>query len=95
MSRGHGQTQRAILQVFEATPDELLDPIEIAGQALDKMEITESDASSYRRALRKLAQAGLLMDMGRHYTNGRRRYALPEYAARYNSLLRKAFGRTG
>ncbi len=96
MSRGHGQTQRAILRVFEATPDELLDSIEIAGRALGKTEITDSEASSYRRALRKLAQAGILVDMGRRlWRTGRRRYALPEAAERYKRRVREIFGRIG
>ncbi len=82
MSKGPGQVQRSVLAVFEAAPNELLDSIEIAGRALGKYEIDDSEASSYRRALRNLAEAGAIVDMGRGWRDGRRRYALPEEAER-------------
>ncbi len=84
--------QSSVLAVFEAAPSELLDSIEIAGRALEKYEINESEASSYRRALRKLAEAGAIVDMGRNWHNGRRHYALPEEAERYRRRVRETFG---
>ncbi len=84
--------QRSVLTVFEAAPNELLDSIEIAGRALGKYEIDDSEASSYRRALRKLAEAGAIVDMGRNWHNGRRHYALPEKAKRYRRRVRETFG---
>ena len=92
MSKGHGQVQRSVLAVFEAAPRELLDSIEIAGRALGVYEIDDSEASSYRRALRKLAGAGAIVDMGRNWRDGRRRYALPEGAGRYRRRVRETFG---
>ncbi len=84
--------QRSVLAVFEAAPDEMLDSIEIAGRALGKYEIDDSEASSYRRALRNLAEAGAIVDMGRNWHNGRRHYALPEVAERYRRRVRETFG---
>ena len=88
MSKGPGQVQRSILAAFDAAPDDLLNCIEIAGRALEKRTIAESEASSYRRALRKLAGAGVIVDMGRKWGNGRRAYALPATADRYNRWIR-------
>ena len=92
MSKGLGQVQRSVLAVFVAAPSERLDSIEIAGRALGKYEINDSEASSYRRALRKLAEAGAIVDMGRNWRNGRRRYALPEGAEQYRRRVRETFG---
>ncbi len=85
--------QRSVLAVFEAAPNELLDSIEIAGRALGKYEIDDSEASSYRRALRNLAGAGAIVDMGRNWHDGRRRYALPTAADRYNRRILETLGK--
>ncbi len=92
MSKGHGQVRRSALAVFEAAPNELLDSIEIAGRALGKYEIDDSEASSYRRALRKMAEAGAIVDLGRSWHDGRRRYALPDEAERYRRRFRETLG---
>ena len=92
MSKGPGQVQRSVLAVFEAAPNELLDSIEIAGRALGKYEIDDSEASSYRRALRNLAEVGAIVDMGRKWHDGRRYYALPEEAERYRRRVREILG---
>ncbi len=92
MSKGPGQVQRSVLAVFEAPPNEMLDSIEIAGRALGKYEIDESEASSYRRALRNLAEAGAIVDMGRNWHDGRRHYALPKEAERYERRVQETFG---
>ena len=92
MSKGLGQVQRSVLVVFDAAPNELLDSIEIAGRALGKHTITESEATTYRRALRNLAEVGDIVDMGRNWHDGRRRYALPEKAERYRRRVRMTFG---
>ena len=81
MSKGPGQVRRSIRAVVEAAPNELLDSIEIAGRALGKYEIDDSEASSYRRAL------------GRNWRDGQRRYALPNGAERYRRRVRETFGR--
>ena len=85
--------QRSILAVFAAAPDDLLDCIEIAARALEKRTITASEASSYRRALRKLADAGVIVDMGRKWHHGRRAYALPAAAERYNRRILETLGK--
>ncbi len=93
MSKGHGQVQRSILDVFDAAPDDWLYCIEIAGKALEKRTIAESEASSYRRALRRLADAGVIVDMGRKWHEGRRYYALPAAADRYNRRILETLGK--
>ncbi len=89
MSKGPGKVQRSILAAFDATPDDLLSCTEIARRALGKRMIAESEASSYRRALRKLAGAGVIVDMGRKWQDGRRAYALPPAADRYYRWIKK------
>ncbi len=93
MSKGPGQVQRSILAAFDAAPDDLLSCIEIAGRALGKRMIAESEASSYRRALRRLAEAGVIVDMGRKLHAGRRYYALPAAAGRYNRRIQEILGK--
>ncbi len=93
MSKGPGQVQRSILDVFDAAPDDWLYCMEIAGRALEKRSITESEASSYRRALRRLADAGVIVDMGRKWHERRRYYALPAAADRYNRRILEMLGK--
>jgi hypothetical protein len=83
MSKGHGAAQRAVIAVFTADPEAMLDSIEIAGRAFDKTTITESESSSFRRALGALVKEGQLVDLTRHWRGGRRRYALPAKAEEY------------
>jgi|SRR5690625_1167364 len=92
MSRGPGKTQRAALQTLEAA-DRPLDTLAIAATALGRNTITEAEASSYRRALRRLADAGLIVDLGRHWRYGRRGYATPEAAERYHQRVQQTFGK--
>ena len=93
MSKGLGQVQHSILAVFDAAPDDWLYSMEIAGRALERRSITESEASSYRRALRSLADAGVIVDMGRKWHEGRRYYALPAAADRYNRQILETLGK--
>lgn len=81
MSRGFGKVQKTCLRVLREQ-DYPEDSITIASLALGKDSITTSEHSSYRRALRKLARAGLVVDMGRNWRRGRRHWALPEVAER-------------
>ena len=92
MSRGLGKVQRLCLDVLEERA-KLLDSIEIAGRALGKYEISDSEHVSFRRALRKLAARGLVVDMGRGFRDGRRCWALPDVARRYFERVEAAFGR--
>ena len=92
MSRGLGMVQRMCLSVLESHGDHL-DSIEIAGRALDKEVINDSEHVSFRRALRTLAERGLVVDLGRGFRDGRRRWALPEAAKRYFQDYERLFGR--
>ncbi len=87
MSKGLGQVQRSILAAFDAAPGDLRNCIEIARWALEKRTITESEASSYRRALRGFADVGVIVDMGRKWHDGRRYYALPAAANRWAAAV--------
>lgn len=95
MSRGPGKTQREILELFKREPDKMPDSIEVAAKLHGENPVPESKAVSTRRALRGLAERGLLVDMGRHWHNGRRRWATPEEAERYHERVRRTFGRKG
>jgi hypothetical protein len=88
MSRGLGKIQRMCMDVL-ANQESMLDSIEIAGKALGKKEINDSEHVSFRRALRKLARAGMIVDMGRGFHDGRRRWALPDVAKREFDELRQ------
>ena len=95
MSKGYGKLQRAILDVFEDKPDELLDTITIAALAYGQNPITKAQASSVRRSLRKLVDAGEVVDLGRSWRGPRRRFALPEKAEDYQRRVEKTFGPQG
>lgn len=71
----------------------MLDSIEITGRALDKYEINDSEHVSFRRALRKLADRGLVVDMGRSFHDRRRRWAMPDVAKRYFERVELVFGK--
>lgn len=92
MSRGLGKVQRMCVNVL-AQDSEPRDSISIAATALDKDMINESEHVSFRRALRKLARAGKVVDLGRSFHNKRRHWALPDAAKRYNEEYERFFGR--
>jgi len=92
MSRGLGKVQRMCLSVLGSHGSHL-DSIEIAGRALDKEVINDSEHVSFRRALRTLAERGRVVDLGRGFHDGRRRWALPEAAKRYFEDYERFFGR--
>jgi hypothetical protein len=77
MSRGAGWVERAILDLFREHPDKNLSSIGIAALCLAIEEITDSQHSSFCRALRRLVRRGALVDLGRRWRDGRRRYRLP------------------
>lgn len=91
MSKGLGEVQRKCLAVLAAA-GKMLDSIEVAGRAIDKRTVTEAESVSYRRALRKLAASGRIVDMGRGWSDKRRRWAPPEVAEAYYKRVGKAFG---
>jgi len=92
MSRGLGKVQRMCLEVLAGQREEI-DSIVIAAKALGKDEISDSEHVSFRRALRQLARAGKVVDMGRAYHNRRRYWALPEIAKRSFDLTERCLGR--
>jgi hypothetical protein len=92
MSKGHGLVQQVILGLFEASPEGMPNSIEICARALGREMVTLSEAASFRRALRRLAAEGRIVDMGRGWRDGRRRYALPDQAARENERVEAVFG---
>lgn len=95
MSKGYGKMQRAIIDVFEAKPDELLDTITIAALAYGENPVTNAQASSVRRSLRKLVDAGEVVDLGRGWRDRRRRFALPDKAEDYQQRVEQTFGPQG
>jgi hypothetical protein len=92
MSRGLGKVQQTCRDVL-ADEGALLDSIEIAGRALHKEVINDSEHASFRRALRKLADCRMVVDMGRGFRHGRRCWALPDAAKRYFDDDERCFGK--
>jgi hypothetical protein len=82
MSRGLGRVERDVLGVFQNNAERLIDSIEITALIVGRDTVTESEASSCRRALRSLARQGKIVDLGRNgHRYHRRWYALPDAAA--------------
>ena len=81
MSRGIGKVQQDCLRVLRERRGEL-DSISIVAVSLGRLEITPAEHASYRRALRRLAKLGQVVDLGRGYRDRRRRWAVPEVAER-------------
>jgi len=93
MSRGPGKVQRRVLDLFAAKPDWMPDSIELAARVFDKNPISDSEHVSVRRALRALVQSGVVVDMGRHWHDNRKRWCLPAKARAYHARVEQAFGR--
>ena len=90
MSRGLGKIQRDCLEVFKLNDGELLDSIQVAIGVVCRDTITDSELASVRRALRKLAKAGLVVDMARRgWASNTRHWALPETAAEWYRTISK------
>jgi hypothetical protein len=89
MSHGLGVIQRGCLEVLALNKSDVLDSIAIAGLVVGRQTITEAEHVSVRRALRKLAKAGLVIDLGRGFRQGRRHWALPETAAEWYRTISK------
>lgn len=93
MGRGLGIVQKKILDAL-ATRGGLMDSIEIAAIALGKDQISDSEHVSFRRALRNLADKGKIIDLGRGWTDGRKRWATPKVAEAYVGRVVGAFGKS-
>ena len=90
MSLGLGRIQRECLRVIDGKT--FLDSIEVAGLIFGKRVLNDAEVVSVRRALRSLAAAGKIADMGRGYRDGRKRWTTPERAKEYDEKLVRAFG---
>ena len=93
MSKGPGKVQRAILELFEREPDSMLDSIEIAARIHAQNPVPQSQMVSTRRALRGLADRGMIVDMGRGWHGGRRRWATAAKAEAYRDRVERTFGK--
>lgn len=87
-----GAVQRAALQALHALDVRMLDSIAVACEVYGHNSVTEDKVVSVRRALRSLAQAGQVTDLGRGWHSGRRVWALPERAGAYRGRVRQVFG---
>jgi hypothetical protein len=84
MSRGLGKLQRELLETLEGT-DKAIDTITLAaiayqaepGAAMDRDLVTDAHHAAVRRALRSLHKRGLVVDLMRHASDGRRHWASP------------------
>lgn len=94
MSKGPGKVQQAIIELFESEPDGMFDSIEIAARIHDLNPVSESQAVSTRRALRGLAERGVVVDMGHGWRGGRKKWATPKKAAAYREGVERTFGKT-
>jgi hypothetical protein len=72
--------------------DGTLPSIEIAGMVFETYEVSDAQDVAVRRALRKLRDAGRIVDLGRGFRMGRRHWATPERAERYFKAIDRAFG---
>jgi hypothetical protein len=81
MSRGLGKLQRDLLATLEEN-NKQIDTLTLAAPAYDVQpdangicRINNAHHAAVRRALRNLHKRGLLMDLGRHHSDGRRSWA--------------------
>ncbi len=93
LSKGDGDVQRrALAAVTSCTIP--ADSIALAAAAFGHNPVTHAEATRVRRALRRLADDGLVADCGWHYTDHRRRWALPAgakaSAERWEKMFRPA-----
>ena len=82
MSRGLGKLQRDLLETLEQS-DKSIDTISLAAiayqaepaAAMDRDLVTDAHHAAVRRALRNLHKRGLVVDLMRHTSDGRRHWA--------------------
>ena len=82
--------QRALAAVTACTMP--TDSITLAAAVFGHDPVTQAEATSVRRALRRLADQGLVADCGWHYTDHRRRWAMPAVAKASVERWERAFG---
>lgn len=91
MSKGLGNVQRKILDLFATDPGQMWDSITIAGRVFDMNPVGDSECVSVRRALRKLAASGDIECMGHGWHDGRKRWCLPKCAIAYRERMNRVF----
>jgi hypothetical protein len=98
MSRGFGRVERAALEILKA--GEMLSVLDIAARATKgaadangRVLISHAVYNSFARALRSIARAGHVVDLGRHWRDGRRLYAIPSVAQKYRDRVVSTFGK--
>lgn len=98
MHQGQGAVQRRLIAILEEN-GKLLDTFELAAgayrvepDAAGQISLSAAQLVSVRRALRGLVNQGAIADLGRHWHNGRQRWASLPAAKQYRQRTRKAFG---
>jgi hypothetical protein len=83
MSRGYGIVQRRLLAVFQEATSQPIDTITLAARAYgvtpDRdgiMMVSDAQLVTVRRALRNFAKKGAIVDLGRNFRDGRRRWRI-------------------
>lgn len=91
MKRGQGYVQQTLLaRIAAADGDGLLDTFDLAAAVYDTNRLTEAQLVAVRRALKGLAKAGLIADLGKSgWQNGRSRWATHEAAAAHDREMAK------
>jgi hypothetical protein len=81
MSKGHGQLKRTLVEILNGA-DEMVDTFTLAALAFQCvpdsdgcLTVNDAQLSSVRRALGKLARERTIFSMGRHWPDGRQRWA--------------------
>ena len=89
MSRGFGEVQRAVFEVFQAeNPGQPLDSISVTTRVHGE-HATRSQYSTTRRALGSLVEKGLLIRVGRRgFWGGRSHYVLAGPRDAYDTRMR-------
>lgn len=74
MSKGKGHVQRTILEALAYMGH--ADSLTVAYLVFGDNPVLPAQAASVRRALRRLVEAGEITDLGRGWSDGRRRYGV-------------------
>jgi hypothetical protein len=92
MSRGLGTVQRKIMDLFTASPDWMPDSIKVAEAVFARINVTDSQTVSVRRALRRLVEAKSIVQVEGSFRWGRSRWCLQATADAYYERVRRTLG---
>lgn len=92
MSRGPGTVQRKIIELFAASPDWMPDSIKIAEAVFARINVTDSQTVSVRRALRRLVELKAIVQIEGSFRWGRSRWCLQATADAYYERVGRTFG---